>query len=247
MLEFNTTLQILDLVVTNIGDAGAETIFTALARNPNSPLEHLYLGSSGHGVRTAKAAAAYFKSGRNKLKSFYCAMSRLGDEGAEALAEGFKATDCLERIGLSSCLIGDRGAKALADALEGKKNLVTLDLGWRRGTLELGEEGNMIGDEGGAYLAEKLFPTVRQLDLMNNLMSDEGLKAVAEKVNDRVLSLRITPRGRRNPDVEKELRQKCKANEQRFEQETGEEAERVREARWPKHVKEIYSIYRGNM
>lgn len=90
-------------------------------------------------------------------------MSGLGNEGAAALADGFNATDCLKLIGLSSCLICDRGAKALADGLEGKKTLVSLNLERRRGTLDLevGEEGSMVGDDGGIYLAGNRFPSVR--------------------------------------------------------------------------------------
>lgn len=188
-------------------------------------------------------------------------MSRFGDEGAVALAEGLRAVDTIERLGLSSCLIGDVGAKALADALGGKKMLVFLDLGWRRGTLELGEEGNVIGDQGALYLGEKLLLSgpVRDIDLTNNLMTPGGLEKFVQRFvigNERLVGARLRLRGRRKSALEKAAKEICKRNREALDAEIAgvftdgerlKELERVQEVLRPQHVKEIYSIYRGNM
>ncbi|KIO24322.1 hypothetical protein M407DRAFT_77100 [Tulasnella calospora MUT 4182] len=265
MLALNTRLEVLDLVNTNVGDAGAEHVFRALAQNPNSALRHLYFGTAGHGLATARAAATYLKSGHCKLRSLFLGLSRLGDEGAKLLAEGLRDQETIERLGLSSCLIGDVGAIALADALregKGSKAIVSIDLGWRRGTLELGEEGNFIGDEGAMKVGELfLHSGLRSLDLTNSKMSFEGLEAFVERFvenNDRVLDVRLKQRydgTRRNVKAEKRAKEIRQANWTKFEvaleevkhQAERAEMERVKDALEPQHIKEIYSVYRGNM
>lgn len=258
MLETNTCLQVLDLVGTNIQDAGAACIFEALARNTNSALEHLYLGSSNHGIPTAVAAAAYLGRGDSKLKSLFMSMSRLGDEGAIQLAEGLKRATMLERLGLSSCNIGVDGVKAIADAMEGKPNMVFLDLGWRRGTLELGESGNHFGDEGALYLGSKLMGpngSLVSVDLGHVGMTHDGVQRFVEsyvKGNDRIRAVRIKQDLgpgplRRNLGAEKLVKIVCQENQARAEGNTGAAEIRVKEAMMPTHVKHIYSVYRGNM
>lgn len=265
MLAQNTRLEVLDLVNTNVGDAGAEHVFRALAQNPNSALRHLYFGTAGHGPATAHAAAAYLKSGHCRLRTLFLGLSRLGDDGAKVLAEGLREQETIERLGLSSCLIGDVGAVAIADAFregKGSKAIVNLDLGWRRGTLELGEEGNFVGDEGAMKLGELLLSTgLRAIDLTNSKMSFEGMEEFVKRFvegNERVLDVKLKQRydgTRRNVKAEKRAKELRQANWAKFEEGLKEatdaaeiaEMERVKDALEPQHVKEIYSVYRGNM
>lgn len=265
MLAHNTRLEVLDLVNTNVGDAGAEHVFRALTQNPNSALRHLYFGTAGHGPATARAAASYLKSGHCKLRTLFFGLSRLGDEGASLLAEGLREQETIERLGLSSCLIGDIGGIALADALregKGSKVIVSIDLGWRRGTLELGEEGNFIGDEGAMKLGELLLQSgLRSLDLTNSKMSFDGMETFVERFvenNDRVLDVKLKQRydgTRRNVKAEKRAKAIWQANWIKFQEALKEvkdqaeaaEMERVQDAIEPQHIKEIYSVYRGNM
>ena len=250
MLATNSTLQVLDLVNTAVGDAGVTTLFAALASNPNSALEHLYLGSSGLTSLSAKAAGEYLSTGKSKLRSLFMSMSRLGDSGATYLAEGLKKQDSIQRLGLSSALIGDAGAIALTDALKGKESLMVLDLGWRRGTLELGEEGNVISNVGALYIAEHLLPTLRDLDLSENLMTFDGVSRFVDEhaeTSTSILSLKVRQRmgtGRKNIEAQKRAVTICKRNTSKIAKPELREMERVL---YPKHVKDIYSIYRGNM
>ncbi|KDQ21410.1 hypothetical protein BOTBODRAFT_61117 [Botryobasidium botryosum FD-172 SS1] len=255
-LCLNTTLTTLDLVNTGISDAGAQSIFAALSQNSGSALRHLYMGASAHGVATAQAAGRYLSSGRSKLASLYLSMSRFGDEGAEILASGLAKDKNLERLGLSSCGIGNEGAMRLADALADHPSLVSLDLGWRRGTYELGEEGNKIGDKGALYLGEKLLVgrrRLRSIDLSNNALTYGGAAEFVKRFvipNEELLVVRIAQKGgqKRNVGAERIAGDVCKRNRRAFDRIVGEEEKaRVEEALEPQHIKEIYSIYRGNM
>ncbi|KAG9037276.1 hypothetical protein FRB95_006219 [Tulasnella sp. JGI-2019a] len=265
MLAHNDRLEVLDLVMTNIGDTGAEHIFRALTQNPKSALKHLYFGASGHGPAIARAAAEYMKTDHCQLRTLFMGMSRLGDDGALALAEGLREQKTIERLGLSSCLIGDKGAIAIANALKngpGGKSIVSLDLGWRRGTLELGEEGNFISHHGAVAAGELLLHTgLRSLDLTNSRMSFDGMEYFVKQIldgNDRALDVRLRQRFdkmNRNVSAESRAKEVCKNNWTRFNDEAAAvsspeakaEVERIKDALDPQHIREIYSVYRGNM
>lgn len=265
MLMTNTTLQTLDLVNTGIADAGAVAIFRALKQNPASSLEHLYLGSNAEGPRTGQAVGDYLATGQSKLTSLFLSCSRLGDEGVSYLAAGLQNDTKLERLALESVRVGDVGAKAIADALEDHPALIMLDLGYRKGTYEMGERGNEITDEGAMYIGEKLIGksgarksnTLRFIDFSSNSISKEGQQQFFDDYvvgNERLLRVRLGQKGA-NRNAKLELTCKKLVNEyhsQYFEAELTskeeiQERERVRDALEPQHVKEIYSIYRGNM
>ncbi|KAG8945902.1 NLR, CARD domain-containing protein 3 [Tulasnella sp. 419] len=261
MLAHNTTLQILDLVNTNIGDEGAKHIFASLSNNPRSAMKHIYIESSCCGLPTAQHAADYLKTKPSQLRSLYLNMSRVEDEGAIAIAESLKECgDGLEIVSLGSCRIGDKGAAAIAEALRDKTKIVSLDLGYRKGTKELGEKGNDIGYEGAIAIGDNLLKSksLRSLNLSHNRMTYDELQSFVETYivpNETLLSIRLQQsRGeRRNLDAEKMAKRVCKRNKERFDamvpesEEEKLEYERVQEALDPRHVKEIYSVYRGNM
>ena len=265
MLMTNTTLQTLDLVNTGIADAGAVAIFRALKQNPASPLKHLYLGCNAEGPRTGQAVGDFLASGQSKLTSLFLSCSRLGDEGVSYIAAGLQCDTKLERLGLESARIGDIGAKALADALEDHPALIVFDLGYRKGTYEMGERGNEITDEGAMYIGEKLIGkpgarksnTLRFIDLSSNSISKEGQQQFFDDFvvgNEKLLRVRLGQKGaNRNPKLELTCKKLVtEYHSKYFEAELTSEAEfqereRVQDALEPQHIKEIYSIYRGNM
>jgi Ran GTPase-activating protein (RanGAP) involved in mRNA processing and transport len=266
MLSMNTTLETLDLVNTGIRDEGVIAVMNALQSNPSSALKHLYLGCNAEGPSSAIAIRDYLLSGHSKLTSLFASSTRLGDEGIITLAEGLKNDTKLERLGLESVRMGDAGAKALADALEHHPSIVFLDLGFRKGTYEMGEKANDITDEGLFYLAEKLIGpannrrknTLRLLDLTNNSISKEGAEEFEQRYlqgNDQLLRVHMNQKGpQRNIGIEHKLKAYGKENSLRYfdvnaslTQEELQERERVKEALDPKHISEIYSIYRGKV
>jgi Ran GTPase-activating protein (RanGAP) involved in mRNA processing and transport len=265
MLMTNTTLQTLDLVNTGIADAGAVAIFRALKQNPALPLKHLYLGSNAEGPRTGQAAGDFLASGQSKLTSLILSCSRLGDEGVSYIAAGLRRDTKLERLALESARIGDVGAKALADALEDHPALIMLDLGYRKGTYELGERGNEITGEGAMYIGEKLIGkpgarkpnTLRSIDLSSNSISKEEQHQFFENFvvgNEKLLRVRLGQKGANsNPKLDLTCRKLVNEHHSKYfeaeltSEEENQERERVRDALEPQHIKEIYSIYRGNM
>jgi hypothetical protein len=265
MLMTNTTLQTLDFVNTGIGDAGALAIIRALRQNPMSSLKHLYLGSNAEGPRTGQAIGDYLASGQSKLTGIFLSCSRLGDEGVSHLAAGLQNDTKLERLALESTRVGDVGAKALADALEDHPALIMLDLGYRKGTYEMGERGNDITDQGALYIGEKLLGkpgarksnTLRSIDLTSNSVTKEGQQQFFYDYvvgNEKLLRVRLGQKGaNRNPKLELTCKRLVNEYQSKYfeaeltNEEDIRERERVRDALEPQHIKEIYSIYRGNM
>ena len=264
MLSINNTLQTLDLVNTGIRDEGVVAVMEALQSNPRSALNHLYLGSNAETEISGRAIGRYLQSGHSRLTSLFVGSSRLGDEGIIAIAEGLKVDRLLERLGLESTRIGDVGTKALADALSDHPAMVVLDLGFRKGTYELGERANRITDDGLFYLGQRLFGPpemrkrsyIRSFDVVNNKITKEGARAFVDKYvvdNEQLLSIRMSQTGEnRNIEVEHITRSLTRERRRRYfnperELTVGErnERDRVSEALEPKHIAEIYSIYRG--
>ena len=102
------------------------------------------------------------------LKFFY---SKLGDDGAKALAEGLQHCSSLQTLNLEANNIGKDGAKALAEGLQHCSSLQTLDL-----------QRNSIGEDGAKALAEGLqhCSSLETLKLQHNSIGDDGAKALAE-------------------------------------------------------------------
>lgn len=264
MLSTNTNLQTLDLVNTGILDQGVIALMEALKQNPNSALRHIYLGCNAETVVSGRAIGEYLKTGQSKLTSLFLSSSRLGDEGIIAIAEGLKVDKTLERLGLESVRVGDAGAKALAEALEHHPSITMLDLGFRKGTFDLGERPNIITDVGLDEIGRLLIGppgarkrnVLRHLNLSHNNISPKGaadfIKTYVED-NEHLLEIRLVQSGKhRNLEVEhitkrltKERREKYFDPNAILTEDERKERERVKDALEPRHIAEIYSIYRG--
>ncbi|KJE93353.1 hypothetical protein CAOG_004154 [Capsaspora owczarzaki ATCC 30864] len=96
---------------------------------------------------------------------------RIGDAGAQVIAEELKRNATLARLGLIESQIGDAGARAIAEALTVNTTLITLSL-----------EKNPIGDAGTKAIAEalKVNLTLATLLLGENQIGDAGVQAIAE-------------------------------------------------------------------
>lgn len=115
------------------------------------------------------AALLAHKSGR-LLRTLNLAGSRLGDEGAAALAAS-ASLSALDGLDLGYNYIGNEGAAALAASV----HLAALR--------ELTLRGNHIGDEGAAALAASAnLSALEVLDLSNNRIGDAGAVALASSV-----------------------------------------------------------------
>lgn len=108
--------------------------------------------------------------GNDHLTELAIFQSKMGDEGAQALAKGLQGNTRLTSLNLAGNGIGDFGVQALAEVLKGNAGLTTVNLA-----------GNKIGDEGAKELAEVLKGNSKltMLYLGLNVISDSGAKLLA--------------------------------------------------------------------
>ena len=114
------------------------------------------------------------KISHNKLKciKILCFQNNnIGDEGAEALADGLKSCSDLQALYLNNNNIGDGGTVALTDGLKSCNNLIVLYL-----------HNNNIGAVGALALADgvKSWNNLQALNLSNNNIGDGGAVALAD-------------------------------------------------------------------
>ena len=119
------------------------------------------------------------------LKNLNMSHKKIGDTGANALAEALTVNNTLTGVYLPYNQIGEKGANALAAALMINTSLQYLDL-----------TNNQIGDEGALFLAAALTinTSLQYLDLTNNQIGDEGANMLAEalKTNTTLQNLSLT-------------------------------------------------------
>ena len=120
----HTRLRSLYLWKNAIGDEGVRHVAQAVARNPRSQLEVLYLGYTGLTVEGAKDVAAMLKGG-SKLKRLDLRSNSIGDEGAEAIANALRNNTQLQEVFLWDNGIGALGMMHLANALRHNTNVHT--------------------------------------------------------------------------------------------------------------------------
>ena len=227
-LRGNTLLKSLDLMSTEMGDAGA----IALAGVLNSTaIETLNLRWAGIGEAGTVALAEALKSGTAVKHLTLTQNPAMGDKGGAALAEVINATsirtlslhDCkltvasmgawaealksnpvLEELSLGSNILGSKGVDLLAQALAQNSNLRSLDL-----------EETAITQEGAEALGAALKNNtgLKKLILVANSLKKEGMRALANSLqfNDalEILHLRGTEMG---PDGARALRRGLKQN-----------------------------------
>jgi Ran GTPase-activating protein (RanGAP) involved in mRNA processing and transport len=144
-LKVNITLTFLDLSYNDIEDIGAAAIIKAVSFNATTL--------------------------RTKITALILDGNRIGDRGANAIAEELKENTNLTELRLASNLIGNKGAIAIADAICVNKTLITLSL-----------SKNMIGPKGGIAIGKSLNmnSSLRHLDMEDNSIGNKGALAIAK-------------------------------------------------------------------
>jgi uncharacterized protein (DUF924 family)/Ran GTPase-activating protein (RanGAP) involved in mRNA processing and transport/predicted esterase len=242
LLRVHSRLDTLDMVNTGLLDAGARTLLAAVA--DNEALEHLYLGTNGLGPDIAARLGRYLAE-HDRLESLYVSCNRFGDAGIAALAEGLAASTSLRRLSLASTRLGPAGARALRDALRVNTTLQFLDLGWTRATVAVGEDGNHLGDEGAAVIAEILSEntSLRGLDVSHNQISRDGIATIGEALthNTTLLHLRRPQYGQRTDATVSARLEGCLTRNRR---EMGVDDSVVDRIRQPSTARDVLSVYR---
>eukprot|EP00750_Incisomonas_marina_P003420 INCI13109.4.p1 GENE.INCI13109.4~~INCI13109.4.p1 ORF type:complete len:1178 (-),score=224.91 INCI13109.4:65-3598(-) len=265
LLRTNRMIHTLDLDNTGLLDEGAIVVLKSLAENGGT-LRHLYLNGNGLGQATAEVIAEVLAPADETappcaLLTLMAGSNRWGDQGAIAISRGLKHNNTIMRLSLQSSRIGLSGASALASAVAHHSSLASLNLGFAKATAALGELGNGIGDGGAKAFAVALRTntSLRELDLIHNGISQKGVDFLlaalggapfsdephdtrAFEPNTKLLTLRIASWGiTRNDIAQQEMAAYLERNQALC---TADEVQLAAEAHMPKHVRDIYSVYR---
>nr|XP_049616948.1 NACHT, LRR and PYD domains-containing protein 12 isoform X33 [Syngnathus scovelli] len=198
VLSSSRTLRELDLSNNDLGDDGLEALAAGLAKS-QCTLQVLKLMSCDLSKKSCEALASVLSSSRT-LRELDLSHNDLGDDGLEALAAGLAKPQCtLQVLTLESCNLSEKSGEALASVLSSSRTLRKLDLSDNY----LGDDGLealaaglanpqctlqvlnlMTGDlrkKSCEALASVLSSsrTLRELDLSDNDLGDDGLEALA--------------------------------------------------------------------
>ncbi|GKY91138.1 hypothetical protein MPSEU_000086600 [Mayamaea pseudoterrestris] len=160
--ENDSTLTILDLSGTTIGDAGCMALGFALKNNEF--IKELNLANTGIGPNGSAKLATTLK--HNTLERLYLMGNVVGDKGAESFAGALKLNGSLRVLNLARNCIGDIGCSALAEALMENAALFKLYL-----------YENTVSNTGASALAELILhnTTLQELFVWDNRIGTEGL------------------------------------------------------------------------
>jgi NLR family CARD domain-containing protein 3 len=256
MLRQNTSLKILDLDNTGLLDDGVRDLFAGLEHN--TTLEHLYISANGITNEGCKHIAKYFDQqvakGTRGLVSLWIAINRISDDGVITLMNSLKNYKFLKRLNLGSNRITHIGAKHVFDTYVNDPNLIMLDLGYYKSTLDLGEMPNNLGSEGADLAAAFLRQnkSVQYFSIMNNYLTVEDLDKICDAVeeNDVILMVAETQYGvKTRLDALIKLKTKLSSNIQNTFQMTYDEFIK-NPIRFLKHTEDVQFIdsdYRNKM
>ncbi|CAF0841622.1 unnamed protein product [Brachionus calyciflorus] len=242
LMRVNSNIQTLDLLNCGLLDKGVEILMENLKENKT--LKHLYLSANGITPIGLESVRKYWSG---CLETLFLGANRVGDDGAKIIADILKNDTTLQRLNLSSCRIGSQGMKYLCESLKDNRSLLNLDIGYMKASMDLGELGNFIENEGADYLSE-LIETNQSLMCLNithNHITQIGMKRIVEAVkkNESLINLEYVQYGvSLNEITLTQLRYSLALNKKKLsEKQPNFDPEEVI---IPKHVKEIYSVYR---
>ena len=245
LMSVNANIEVLDLLNCGLLDQGVKILFDSLAFN--SSLKHLYLSANGVTPVGLECIKSYLCTGKSSLETMFLGANRIGNEGAKVLSEGLKCDKKLVRLNLASSRIGAEGMKHLCESLNGHPCLSVLDLGYMRSTMDLGELGNYIEDEGAFYLS-KLIPSLGKLmslSITHNHITQMGMRLIVNEIGNSstLIHFDYVQYGvSLNDEMLNGLRKHLQANKGNLLK-THSETE-LDSVMVPDHVKEIYSVYR---
>lgn len=256
MLRENHSLSTLDLVNTNTGDKGVIALFDAL--RDNTGLKTLYLDANAITVKGCQAIADYFEYCKSKnkagLSGLFLGVNRIGDAGAEIIANAISGYKHLVRLDLSSNRIQQTGLQAVLQAAQGLPYLSYLGLGYYKSTADLGELPNYFDGNGAELLANFIAKnsTLTALDICDvNLRPDAWeLIADAMKQNTSLYDLKCSQLGFKVPkEILHRIHSILDRNVQAGLGITYQEfkGEPLRFLKHTDQIRHIDSIYRNNM
>lgn len=263
MLAVNTHLRILDLHNTGILDVGCKQVFNALRKNDS--LRFIYMDANGITKIGASYIAEYFddcrKQNHKGLDSLYVSINRIGDEGAQLIADSVKEYSHLRRLCMSSNGIEIDGLKSICNNLVDHPNLEYLDVGFYKSTWDLDEYCNMFGDDGAKILADFVKNCNSKLCILgfqNTYMTEKGVSLVADALmeNEGIMYMYYTQRTSENSvksvslgrKIHTQIHERMKTNIEKTHDITPETfRKRVRFIKHTKRVQFIDSVYRNAM
>jgi Ran GTPase-activating protein (RanGAP) involved in mRNA processing and transport len=254
LMAHNDNIRVLDLLNCGLLDEGVALLMSGLKLN--SSLRHLYLGSNGITPTGVATICDYLEAsnGGRSLLGLCLSCNRLGDDGVQLLSAALTSNAALERLNLASNRIGSAGMQALAEALQKHPRLQVLDLGYMKATLEIGELGNWIGDEGAPHVAKLIerSKSLLALSVAHNQITQRGMQTIVEAITSaaadgdavsRLVHFDYIQFGvSLNELMLNSLRNKL--NENKLNLVLERPGFDMQDLFMPEHVKQIYSLYR---
>lgn len=188
MLEQNSSIETLDLVNVGMLDEGVKVLFESLRKNHT--LQSLYIDANGISEIGASYIADYFEymksENRKGLTGLFMAINRLGDAGAERIANAVAGYSHLSRLDLSSNRIQNAGLKVLLEKCHTLPKLVYLGIGLYKSTADLRELPNYFDGPGAELVADFIRSnnTVKILGLMDTNIREGGFEIVADALEE---------------------------------------------------------------
>ncbi|MEM9543352.1 MAG: hypothetical protein AAGA60_28155 [Cyanobacteria bacterium P01_E01_bin.42] len=256
MLEENASIQTLDLVNVGMLDEGVEVLFASLKKNRT--LRRLYIDANGISEIGAGYIADYFthlkSENRQGLTGLFMAMNRLGDAGAELIANAIAGYSPLRQLDLSSNRIQTAGLETLLKQCKTLPELVYLGLGLYKSTSALKELPNYFDAIGADLIAEFIRNnnTVQILGLRDTNIREGGFALIADALdkNQMLLDLQYEQFRSQLPKelehrihslLERNIRSQLGISVQEFQ------GTLKREIKHSDQIRFIDSIYRNNM
>ena len=169
--QWNRSVNYLTLACNEIADDGFVALANAAACHPDLARVDVSRNKiGGFGMR-----ALYRSQERNKMCYFSLYGNELGNEGVEHLCNAWKAfggkgSHAVMNLHSNDCSLG--AGQAIGDLLDGNDFLQDINL-----------SSNTLGSRGTAALVSKMVPAgrnvVRNLNLVNNRLRDEGAEEIA--------------------------------------------------------------------
>jgi hypothetical protein len=207
MLSRNRTLRTLDLVNTGLLDGGVAALMEGLGENRS--LRTLYLDANGLTPEGARAIADYFaalkRSGRGGLTGLFLGINRMGDAGAELVADALAGYAPLMRFDMGANRLEQSGLRAILAMASSAPSLAYLGIGLYKSASDMGELPNWFGEQGAADIASFIragrVPLV--LDAKDCHLSQDGVALLADALEDQhgLLELSCTQYGIKTPPL----------------------------------------------
>ena len=137
-LQYNTTLEWLDLQHCNIGRKGATSLAGLFIQNSGSSIKTLNLHGNKIGPAGAESLSKVLLA-NHSLERLYLSDNDIGDDGAVTLAGALRTSTSLRRLYLYKDKIGDVGAAALAEGIKANSHIKELNLSFN----EINDEGKL--------------------------------------------------------------------------------------------------------